>query len=506
MIRKPAKQSAPDKIIFEQEKGYYGVLGYGYRSVSVAAGEGRAYTSHPGSAHEERDRKRLIAQSREFMRNNAIYKGMIERMVSYIAGNGFELQLSGASKAAVKKGEDLWKKFNRRPEIRGILSGSKTARMVLREVVVAGDTAVLKTNKGLVQLFEAEQIDSKSRAKDKAGTVSNGIVKDTFGRPVKFNLCPWGTSSVNVTKGKMVGAADVMYLTDPERPSQVRGVPACQASFPMLHRINDVCDSEAIAWQLLSRIAISIEREQGNLLGHVESKEDTSKSSAELEGNLAQRLTELGYALIFQAKPGEKVTGIERNIPGKNFSDSVRMFLRLLGLPIGLPLELILLDWSKANYSQSRAVLEQAYETFTGWQQMLEDFYYGPLFEWKIGQWKKDNLIAGGTNFKVEWIKKTFPWIDQLKEAQAYATQVERGFTTHSRVCKSLNLDQGEVVAKRGEEITRAIEIVQGIEKQTGVEVPWQYFAGIKPGLDKKDTAAEADIEDGDDKKEKQDE
>ena len=499
MIRMPQKEPTSNKLVIEQHKGYYGSLGY--RSVSVATGEGRSYVNYPGSAHEERDRKRLIAQSREFMRNNAIYKGMIDRMVDYIVGNGFELQLSGGSKTSIAKCEGLWKDFNRRPEIRGLLSGSMQAKMVLREILVAGDTAILKTTQGLVQHFEAEQIDSRTRAKDKSGNLANGIVKDQFGKPLKFYLCPWKPTCVDVTHGKPIAAADVLYLTNPERPSQVRGVPACQASFPMLHRINDVCDSEAIAWQLLARLAISIEREQGPELGYTESKEDTSKSADELEGNLATRLTEMSYALIFNAKPGEKVTGIERNIPGKNFSESIRTFLRLLGLPIGLPLELILLDWTKSNYSQSRAVLEQAFETFLGWQQIMEDFYYRPLFEWKLEQWKKAGLLGANVTFKVEWIKKTFPWIDPLKEAQAYATQVERAFTTHRRACKSLNLDQEEVVAQRGKEIQNAIEMVQAIEKQTSVKVPWEYFAGIEPA---KAAKPEAPADDGDDEEKKE--
>ena len=500
MIRKPKEQPDSNRLIIEQHKGYYGSLGY--RSVSVASGEGRSYVNYPGSAHEERDRKNLIAQSREFMRNNAIYKGMIDRMVDYIVGNGFELQLTGGSKTAIAKCEGLWRDFNRRPEIRGLLSGAMVAKMVLREILVAGDTAILKTTRGLIQHFEAEQIDSKTRSKDKSGALANGIVKDQFGKPLKFFLCPWRPTCVDVNAGKPIEAANVLYLTNPERPSQVRGVPACQASFPMLHRINDVCDSEAIAWQLLARIAISIEREQGDQLGYTESKEDPNKSADELEGNLATRLTELGYALIFNAKPGEKISGIERNIPGQNFSESIRTFLRLLGLPIGLPLELILLDWTKSNYSQSRAVLEQAFETFLGWQQLMEDFYYRPLFEWKLAQWKKKGDLGAGVNFKAEWIKKTFPWIDPLKEAQSYATQVERAFTTHKRACKSLNLDQEEVVAQRGKEIQNAIVMVQSIEKETGVKVPWEYFAGIEPAkAEKPKDPAEDDA--GQEKKEK---
>ena len=296
-------------------KGYY--TSTGYRSVSVASHDGRSYTSRPGDAFDDIDRKQLINQSRDFMRNNGIYKGMIERMLDYVIGNGFHIQLRGASETAVKKGEKLWNDWNKKPEIKNILSGSKMSRMALREVIVAGDTAILKVknDEGKLQHFEAEQLDGR-------GKYNNGIESNEFGRPLRFNLCPWNKSRVNTNQGKPFPAEDVLFITNPERPSQVRGVPACQASFPMIHRINDVCDSEAIAWQLLSRLAISVTRQQGAAHAYTESKEDKTKVND--EGQLTSRLTELEYALIYNGEDGDEVKGIERNIPGMQFGESVR--------------------------------------------------------------------------------------------------------------------------------------------------------------------------------------
>lgn len=494
MIRTPKKPADARKIKMDGYRVSYGALGY--RSARVAASEGRGYTSYPGTAHDERDRGRLIAQSRDFMRNNAIYKGMIERMVSYIVGNGFELQAKSKSKTTVEKTEWLWKSWFARPEVRNLLSGAEVSRMIIRELFVAGDTLALKTDESLIQLFEAEQIDGpKSR-------YPNGIKKDKYGRPTFFHLCPWKSHGIDLRGGKSVEAKDVLFLSNQDRPSGVRGVPACQSSFAMLHRVNDICDSEAIAWQLLSRLAVAIERENGPLLGYTESKDDPNKSAAELEGNLATRMTELGYALIFNANPGEKVTGIERNIPGKNFTESIRMFLRLLGLPIGCPLELILLDWTQSNYSQSRAVLEQAYEIFVGWQNKLISFFFAPLFEWRLEAWRSAGLIAKNVKLEAGWITPTFPWIDQLKEAQAQAAKVDRGFTTHGQVCKSLRTDRAEVVEQREAEVRDAIERVQKIKTDTEVDVPWQIFAGLEPPGDKK-TADDEEPQTGKTQKEK---
>ena len=270
----------------------------------------------------------------------------------------------------------------------------------------------------------------------------------------------------------------------------------------MLHRINDVCDSEAIAWQLLARLAVSITNANAPEEAHTMSREDPNKSGDELEGDLATRLTELDYALMFHGEPGEEVKGIERNIPGKTFGDSLRMFLRMLGLPLGMPLELILLDWTKSNYSQSRAVLQQAYQMFQFWQAKMKDFFYTPLLLWRLEAWQESKLIGRRNKVKFDWIMQTFPWIDQLKEAQAYSTQVERGFITHGQVCKSLNTDRAEVMEIREREVREAIAIAQKIEKDTKQKVPWQIFAGLKATPDKQTLAKTATEEETEEKEE----
>jgi len=229
-------------------------------------------------------------------------------------------------------------------------------------------------------------------------------------------------------------------------------------------------------------MGLAVTREKGDELAHLESTDDSNAT----DEALTDRLTELDYALIFHGQPGDKVEGIERNIPGKNFGESLRMFLRLLGLPLGLPLEFILLDWTQSNYSQSRAVMEQAYQTFMLWQEKLDTFFFSPLLEWKLDHWKESGLIRT-TNIEYEWIKPTFPWIDQVKEADAYGKKVDRSFMTHAQVCKSLNTDRTDVITTRENEIAEALTIAQRLnEKFPGARVPWQIFAGLEaPGAAK---------------------
>lgn len=472
-------------------RGGYSQLGY--KAFTAAVRDGRSAIGGSGDQHMRYQREQLVHQSREFIRDNGLYRGMIERATAYIVGNGFTLQASTSDKEWNTLVEKWWKKvFWKKPEIRGVLSGRRTEKQVCRELLTSGDVAAIKVKGGKLQLIESEQIvgpglKDDGLRKNKAGTITGfylaNYTKDGFVRP---------------SDATVYGAEDVLFLSDPERPSSARAVPPAQASFPMLHRINDVCDSEAAAWQILSKWAISINRAGGAAGAVGISKEE---EAADAEGKLTTRVTELDYATIFSGEPGEEVKGIERNIPGKDFSASITMFLRLLGLPLGLPLEIILLDWTKSNYSQSRAVLEQAYTVFQGWQGILEEDFLDPTYEWAVamaidsGELRAPKLEAGETDiFAHEWIKPTFPWIDQLQEAEAKGAMLDRGFTTLASVVKSTGRDLEEVLAAREREAEAALEISARLFKKYGVEVPYQVFFGIehsKDALDRKESEAE---------------
>ncbi len=446
----------------------------GFRNARMAATDGLSPTNASGDRHMLYDREKLLAQSRYFYSNNAIYRGMIDRAVGYIVGTGFGLQMASASTPYNKTVEKLWRDYWVRPEIRGLISGRKVEKMVARELLLCGDTGIIKTDKSLIQMIEAEQIAGKQPNYD-------GIKKDAMGRPVEYYIARYKRGRVNRSTSKGFQPKHVLFITDPDRPSSTRSVPPAQAAFAMLHRINDVCDSEAIAWQLLSRMAVAITREDAPELGYNESKDDPDKNSAADVGSTSTRLTELDYALMFHANPGEEIKGIDRNLPGKDFPASVRMFLRLLGLPLGMPLEITLLDWTKSNYSQSRAVLQQAYQTFIDWQISLLDYFLTPILEWKMQQWIGSGLVKERKRdqYKHQWIAPTFPWIDQVKEAKAYGMRVDRGFATHGGVLKSLNKDRSDEMDVRVEEVRDAIKRAKKLTEETGETVPWQIFAGL---------------------------
>ncbi len=468
----PLRRSASPS---EAMKGAYSA--FGYHSAAVARRDGASPSPGSGELHARYDRRMMLGLSREFFRDSTIYRGLIDRARDYIIGNGFGLQAKTEDPEWNQKAEAWFREFWRRPEIRGTLSGCGVEKMVMRELLLCGDVGLLKTKRQVLQIIEAEQIIGPKMMDD-------GIGRDEAGAPTLYYVAPYSDAGgPDVGRARKIDPRDFIYVCSPERPTSSRGVPPCQSAFSYIHRITDVVDSEALAWQLLARMAISITKQSQGLAALQSSIPDPSKSGDE-GGDYAARIHQFDAGLIFHGEPGEEVKGIERNIPGKDFTASLSMFLRLMGLALGMPLEIILLDWTKSNYSQSRAVIMQAARTFEGWQDLAEDFFHRPVYQWAIDLAVKKGVLAERPDmYTHDWIRPSFPWIDQLKEAQAYSLQVDRSFATHSQVLKSQGLEREDIVAAVDREIRDAIERAQAIEADTGVKVPWEPFAGRTPAM-----------------------
>lgn len=479
---KTGNQSPSRRGLEMEYKVGYSATGY-YKSASLASTDGVSWVTASGDYALSTDRQTLIEISRHFYRNNPIYQGMIDRAAAYIVGSGFGLQMRSKSESYNEKVESLWKDWWEWPEVRRINPGEVVGRMNCTELLQTGASLSLKLDSGDLQQLEIEQCCGKSWKTD-------GIKKDAVGTPKTFTVYPYAnTGQLDMGKGQEVSAQNILFVANRTRPSQTHGVPPLQTTFSNLHRINDVCDSEAISWQAQSRLFLINNRDPASPQ-YGESVADATAA----DGTLAPRITYLGQALIFNAAIGETLQAIERKIPGQSFPESLRMFLRILGLPFGMPLELILLDWTQSNFSQSRAVLEQVYQVFLYWQKLLELQFYRPLINWKIDQWTRDGLIQSRSKdgYRHEWIKPSFPWINLMEEAKANGEKVERAFTTHSAICKSLQSERSEICDLREAEIRDAIARAQRIEADTQVKVPWEYFAGLKiqPGQQTEPAAA----------------
>jgi len=169
-----------------------------------------------------------------------------------------------------------------------------------------------------------------------------------------------------------------------------------------------------------------------------------------------------------------------------------------------MPLEMFLLDWSKTNYSSARAAVEQFQVALRTRQHHFTGRFHKPILAWKISQWIKQGKLKvpkkvdqKEETFKCEFIAPEFPWIDQLKESQAWGERIDRGLSTHGRANKSLGMSREDWLIERKREIEEALGISAELEsKYPGQSIPWELFAGMGSRTTKTETISESTAKD----------
>jgi capsid protein len=445
----------------------------GYKSAKVA----RKYGFYSGPSiydsqyNTQLDRETLISVSRDLYKDNCIYQGVINRLCNYIT-NGLSIQARTSDQSWNQKAESLFNQWFKNPEIRNLYDGKKLLNLVVREMFITGDSTLIMLSNGKLQLIESEQVRAKK--------INESILYNDNGTPTYYNVCSYKNGSLTYTNSKQYPADKIIFVCDMDRPSTSRGVPLLQASFSQFYRINDILEAITNSMQLQSRLAVSITRQGGPEQTLAESTLEDGASDDDTE-ELSNRISYMDDAIIFSGEVGDEIKSIAHDIPNNNINDVLRLFLRFIGLPCGIPLEVILLDWTQSNYSQSKAVIEQFLATLDSFQNLLINSFFNKIWKWKMEEFIKDGKLPKNSEYdKLEIIKPGYQYmLDIEKEANGTAVQVEKGFKSYTDSLKSYGKEYVDVINQRQAEIQKAIEISQEMETKYSIKVPWTLFCGL---------------------------
>jgi len=496
----------------------YDALGYAAATVARNLGIGGTSWS-TGDWHTYTDRETLVEMSRQMARDNAIFAAAKSRLADNILGpDGFTLQSrvkpprtstgrvyenarAEADKINRTIEDELWPRFAEDPEARGLYTFPELSRVIVEEMVEAGDLGAIKLSTGKLQVVESEQIGAEGRQSGPDGKrIEQGIELDDKGRPVRFWVRPAGQHTYK--SAKPFKADNFLYIHGGSRRiTQTRPVPPFSPTLANIHRLNDILTAEAVAWQMLSRFAVAINRDGATLDAYEASDgtEDVAGAARDAYFDtdaeaLTDRVVQTEMGTMFWGAPGESVQGVKHDIPSANFAESVTAYLRLIGMQIGLPLEILMLDWSKTNFSSARAAIEQAKLTLHRWQRLVETQFHARVYRWKIREWIDAGELPDRPDiFDHEWIAHPMPWIDIEKEAKAQEKLLALGMTTYDESLKARGRERSSENEKRDRTIRDAITLAKDIETDTGVSVPWEYFAGYMPGKTEMAVRAGAD-------------
>jgi lambda family phage portal protein len=444
---------------------------------------------------------RILEYARDMDRNDSIVGQTIDRAVTNTIQSGFALDPQTGDEKLDKDLLARWQAWAEDAEacdLAGEHTFADMERLILRSMFVDGDILALQTKTGALELIEAHRLRTPRGTKR---NVVHGVLLNDQRRRLEYwltkrdidpNSAVHKVSDIRAYPARDgEGRRQVFHIYNPKRVSQTRGISAMAPIFDLLGMFEDIQFAKLVQQQVVSCFAVFRQREllyegSGAVKRGAESTETLSDGSSRTLQGIAPGMDVLG-------EPGEELKGFSPNVPNPEFFEHVRLILTLVGVNLGLPLVMVLMDASETNFSGWRGAVDQARLGFRGNQDGLVRQFHRGTYHWQLRLWMEAEaaLRRAAARRRIEiarhrWNPPRWPYIQPLQDAQADKLRIAAGLTSMRRVQAERGRDEDEVareiVADNANRIRLAIEAAERINlEHQDAAVDWRELASFDP-------------------------
>jgi capsid protein len=253
----------------------------------------------------------------------------------------------------------------------------------------------------------------------------------------------------------------LFHVYDPKRMSQTRGVTAFAPIFALSGMFEDIQFAKLVQQQVVSCFAIFRQRDYiADLPGP---GVNTSGNGSALEVG-SRQIDQLVPGLEFMGAPGETLSGFSPNTPNAEYFSHVRLMLQMIGVNLGLPLCLVLMDGSETNFSGWRGAVDEARKGFRSRQKNLVKRFHRPVYKFQVRRWMAEDRtlrIAAkkqGVNiFGHTWNPPSWAYIDPVGDATGDILRLQNNLTSPRRLHAERGRDVEKINKESIEDNARAI-------------------------------------------------
>ena len=396
------------------------------------------------------------AQARYLERNHDIARGILRTMVNNIVGPEgvtVEFQPRRADGTIHKEHADklteLWRDWQRKPEVTQALSWSRVQRLVARTWLRDGEAfaqrligPVPTLQHGTTVPFSLELLEPDMIPldfEDAGRNIYQGIERNTWGRRVAAHV--WkqnpleSTSFPSASSLKRVSWDNMLHVALIDRIGQMRGVSEFASIITRLEDIKDYEESERVAAKIAAMLTAYVKRQAPDGDGY-------TGPATDAEGNAVPRELRLSPGTIIDSLAvGEEIGLIDSNRPNPNLVTFRAGQLRAAAAGVGASFSSISKQYDGTFSSQRQELVEQwvNYATLTDEfvcqliQPVVEQFI---LVAHLSGHAVIPADVKAGTHDDVLYIGQAMPWIDPMKEAKAFVELAKAGFISEPEVIR----------------------------------------------------------------------
>ncbi len=426
-------------------------------------------TSSASADAEIKNNIRLLRdRSRELARNDPYISRYLNLMVSNVVGK-HGIRVSSKSRndngsldlAANQLIERAWKEWS---QIGNCTINERMTFLDCQKIFVEtlfrdGEVLIRKiknTNSPFgfqIQFLEADHLDeNKNQNADKNGnSIKMGVEVNKYGKPIAYHLFkkhPFDNTYPRPSQEYIrVPADEIIHAYLPQRAEQTRGVSLIAPVMANMKMLNGYYEAEIVA----ARVGAS-------KMGFITSGDgDGYVGDGEMEDTFNPTMN--AQAGVFEQLPaGMDFKAFDPTHPTSAFESFTTSVLRSIASGLNISYHALTNDLTSVNYSSIRQGALEDRSMFQLYQQFVIDHFVNPIFK----SWLEMAMSTGYINLPIakfdkfstaiNYIPRSFSWIDPLKEMQANVVGLQNGITTYSDIVSSYGKDVEEIFEQHQKE------------------------------------------------------
>lgn len=457
-----------------------------------------------GDAHlgGEADFERIREFVRDMDRNDAIVGPFVDRAVVNQIQTGFRVQPNTGDESLddeLKARFAEWAGDKRLADVDWERTFWQQCVVLLRSTYVDGDAFALLSEGGGIQILESDRCRSPSRSDRSVvhGVELDGRRKTAF----HFSTDPGTARQARgaTTRRRAydeAGNAEVLHVYNPQttkRITQSRGVSAFAPVFFRLGMHEDTQFATLVQRQTVAMIAFFFERGAEWQGGKATLGRASTDSVVSTDEN-SSTVEKVSPGMVVRGAKGEKMSAVPTNVPSPEYFPFVKLILTEVGINIGVPLVLALMDASETNFSGFRGAVDAARMGFRVNQKWFAEQFLGEVWRWKVRQWAEESPMDGGlgdvarrlpTLQRHIWTAPNWPYIQPLDDANANVIRLDSAQISPSAFAREQGFDWSEhieeVVSDNAFAIREAKRLAAAIngEWQDNNPVHWRELLSL---------------------------
>lgn len=416
----------------------------------------------------------LRERSRDLNRNDAHASAITGTIVANVIGTGIRPQCRldrdalGLSEEQAREyerqAEAAWWRWHPQADAQNRMDFDEIENLIERQILENGEVLMIPimiTNEPwrryqlALEVIEADRLETPfSRVDTK--NIRDGVELGDRGQPIAYFIRTKhpGDSIPGVIAADLVpeyrryparnkaGRLNVLHLYHVKRAGQSRGEPFFAPVMGYFKDLADVMEARLVTERVAACFSAFIKKKDPY---------GAAMAATSSINSRGQRIQELEPGMVNYLNDDEDVVfGSPPNTTG--FSPFVETVLRAIGSSLGLPLELVLKDFSKTNYSSARAALLEARRFFRSEQQWFATRVCQPVWEMVIEEAVMHGdvpLVAAFSDQRdlylaAKWIYPGWGWVDPVKEVESSTTAIAAGLSTLAEECAGQGRDWEE--------------------------------------------------------------